>query len=80
MTHIQVQNWRKCVSYVPKAHTSHTKHMVHDAFNVCSNHALFKLQWTRILKKNIYKKTAVYDSDTSVTSKKTEVVKPGMNW
>ena len=60
MTHIQVQNWRKCVSYVPKAHTSHTKHMVHDAFNVCSNHALFKLQWTRIFKKKFFKNCSLW--------------------
>ena len=25
MTRIQVQNWRKCDSYVPYIHTSHTK-------------------------------------------------------
>ena len=35
-----------------KAHhikkTNHTKHMVHDLFNVCSNHTMFKLHWMTI--------------------------------
>ena len=46
MTHIKVQNWKNCVSYV-YIYTSHMKHTVLD-LNVYINHIMFKLQWTRI--------------------------------
>ena len=48
MAHILEQNWRKRASYVSEIHTSHTKHTVFEPFILCSNHASFKLQWTRI--------------------------------
>ena len=42
-THIQVQNYKTCASYVSQIHTSHTKHTVLDLFNVCSNRAPLNL-------------------------------------
>ena len=37
-----------------------------ELLNVCKNHTMFKLQWTRIKKKQFI----VYDSDTPVTWKR----------
>ena len=50
MTHIQVQNQRKCVDYIPQTYTSHIKHSVHDLFHVCNKLTMFKLHQTRTLK------------------------------
>ena len=63
MTHIQVQNFKKHVNYVSYIHTSHTKHIVPDLFNVrtihCSNYG----------GKQSKKIFAFYDSDKLVTFK-----------
>ena len=51
-----------------------TKHIVHDLYNICSNHPTFYLQWTRIWKVHY----AVYVCDTHVTLKKV-VIKSVVN-
>ena len=68
MTHIQVQNWKQCVSYVPEIHTSHTKHTMHGLFSVCSNHTTFNT----VDKNKKNKLFAAYDSDTSVALKQVQ--------
>ena len=50
VTHIQVQKNEKNVLCVLNTHQSHKAYCAY-LFNVCSNHAPFKLRWTRILKK-----------------------------
>ena len=62
------------------------KHTMLDLINVCSNHAPFKLHWTRIYRKK-KKLFAVYESDTPVTLKSGqghqswyELVDPKLNY
>ena len=52
MTQIQVQNWKKCIS--------HTKHIVFNLFNVCSNHTVGQ---------ESKKQFTIHDSDTHMTLK-----------
>ena len=49
-------------------HTSHTNHIVHNLFHVCSNFTTFKLQTKKIQNTQF----AVYISDTPVTLKQSQ--------
>ena len=49
-------------------HQSHTNHIVHNLFNVCSNHTTFKLQRKRIQNTQF----AIYISVTPVTLKQSQ--------
>ena len=51
-----------------KTHQCHTNHIVHDLFNIYSNHTMFKLQRTRIQNTQF----AVIISDTPVTLKQSQ--------
>ena len=64
-TRIQVQNWKKHVSYIAWIHSSHAKHTVPD----CFNQTTMKLQWKISKKKptTTRKQFVVYASDTPVT-------------
>ena len=56
------------IHHLPLIHTSHIAHIVHNLFNVSSNHATFKLQRTRTQNMQF----AVYISDTPVTLKQSQ--------
>ena len=69
MTHIQCIITKivlvTSIKYTP---VTHTNHIMHNLFNVCSNHAIFKLQKTRIKKTQF----AIYISDKPVTLKQSQ--------
>ena len=58
----------KHVHYLPWIHTSQTKHIVHNLFNVCSNHTSFKLQRPRIK----FMQFAIQNSDIPVSLKQNQ--------